>query len=99
MKYKESIMDKLSQMENSNPKMFWQLIRNLRQDRQQGNPINVDIWEKYYKCLSQQIHKKDISFENKINDFTQKLLNNNTRIEVLDREISENELMRHVSKL
>ena len=99
MKYKESIMDKLSQMENSNPKMFWQLIRNLRHDRQQGNPINLDIWEKYYKCLSQKIHKKDISFENKINDFTQKLLNKNTRIEVLDREISENELMRHVSKL
>ena len=40
--------------------------------------------------LSQKIHKKDISFENKINDFTQKLLNKNTRIEVLDREISEN---------
>ena len=48
-------MDKLSQMENSNPKMFWQLIRNLRHDRQQGNPINLDIWEKYYKCLSQNL--------------------------------------------
>ena len=98
--YKQGLMDKIASMENTNPKLFWKLIKDLKARNNNDNPIPLDIWEMYFKNLGYEKQKNKSNFDRNIQTLADQLLNNNTaKILELDKEITEIELRSHINKL
>ena len=88
-KYRNSILSKLSELENKNPKEFWNLLKELK-SKKNKNTINPDDYAKYFSELYKP-HPNSAG-DNIILNKIHNLSHNSTYVEELDKEISEGEL-------
>ena len=75
-------MDKIASMENSNPKLFCKLIKDLKSQNNCDNPIPLDVWEMYFKNLGYEKQRNKSNFDRNIQTLTDQLLNNNTAVTI-----------------
>ena len=91
-------MDKIASMENSNPKMFWQLIKDLKSNNYKDNPIVLNILEDYFKRLGLVKIDNNRKFDERIQGVTERLLNKRSKVGDLDKDISDEEINLHIKK-
>ena len=99
LKYKQDLMDKIASMENSNPKMFWQLIKDLKSNNVKDNPIVLNIWEDYFKRLGLVKIDNNRKFDERIQGVTERLLSKRLKVDDLDKDISDEEINLHIKKI
>ena len=64
-------MDRITDLESRDPKLFWKLIKDLKSSKQMCNDIDIQTWETYFKTLHSHdstSNKNDQGFEQKVDD-------------------------------
>ena len=51
---KSKLLDQISQLDARDGHRFWQLVNQLRQNKRTGNPIDPEIWAKYFTSLNKE---------------------------------------------
>ena len=97
--YKKKLVQKIAEMDDKNPREFWQLVNKLRSDKVKPNKsdlIEPGVWFDYFKNLSTSLQVESDS--NKI--FDKKIVQNikdyekrNLWIECLDKNITKQEIL------
>lgn len=98
--YKQTILQELQTLHDTNPKSYWKLISNLRDEdscSDTNNNISLDSWLKHFQSLN--------SLENKFSNrdqFLQDCVKNLEKEKVfneLDNSITQQEILAAISKL
>ncbi len=76
-----------------------EINQGLKREKGKGNPINLKVWEQYFKSLGQINQEDKTKHEQKLINLTAKLLRKDSKSPELDREITEGELCIHINKL
>lgn len=98
--FKQSILDKLDNLQSENPKEYWSLVNSLRNESRDKPEDSVDgkTWFDYFSKLSSipcNLEERIRNIENRV-----KILENNTSSFCpLDFEISMAELLKAIKKL
>ena len=89
--YKQDLMNKIAYLEDKNPKEFWNLIKQLKDNRTiKNNKINIQTWENYFRTLSGSKSKVQNKIDAKIaHNITEDLIMRPVKIEALDKEITK----------
>ena len=98
-KYKQDLLDKITYMEDRNPKIFWQLLKDLKGNKQNETGINIQTWENYFRNLGDVKHSHNNKFDNKVDEWFKHLMSKTNQVPVLDEEIKDTEIMKQISKL
>ena len=90
-KFKESINKKISDLEDNNPKEFWNLVNKLKNDKQNKTEIDLDETATYFESLYKP--KKLSEEDKKVIKHLNTKLQNGVEIEELDNPISSDEIL------
>lgn len=98
-KFKQNILDSLDNLRDNNPKSYWNLIKELKEDISDGpeNSIQSNVWFSYFHSLNFNSDKFKDRLE-EINKKVKKLEKNQTFCE-LDFKITIKEILDAVNKL
>ena len=94
------VVNKLTNLKNTNPKQFWNLINELKNSNTSTStciPISPEKWDEYYKTLN--MTDKNNDFHNSIGS---KILNMQNRKEsnhMMNSQITEKEIILAIKKL
>ena len=102
--YKQNILNKISCLEQKDPKEFWRLVNYLRSNVKEGNDLNVNILYEHFKALNNKddlykLGKFDDRFEHKIKEQLKDLQDNNIPVPQLDNPVTKAELDKTVKSL
>jgi exonuclease III len=102
-KYKQGILDKISEMEDKNPKEFWRLVNTLKGTKEKGEEIDPSVFFDHFKALNEinSPHRNgfDKGFEEKINERLKSLWDKTQTNPILDKPICAEELKENVNSL
>jgi hypothetical protein len=101
LKFKEDISAQIQNLEDKNPKAFWELVNKLRDRKKNGNNLHPDTWLEYFKDL----HKKkvnmkyDMDFQEKVENKLKNLSNLKIYNEELDKDITAKDIEENIQHL
>ena len=95
----ERTRTKLRTLQNSNPKKFWDLFKNLKEyDKQvKSNPIPTSKWVSHFSGLMNKSLKIDSNFEEELRNYIQ--INKNKVFSEINFKITESEISKAINKL
>ena len=88
--YKQTLINQLDSLHDNNPKLYWNLINDLRQQKekdQRGSVVDPPSWVSHFEKLNQV---KD--------EFKERLKNLEIQLDMLEKQTTFNELDMHISK-
>ena len=97
---KDELLEKIRQMEDKNPTVFWNLIKNIKQKKEQGEVIDPDEFFEHFKTLHSS--KTDKHFDEAFAKNIHESVKSNTNvitIDALDKQITRSELTKVTSTL
>ncbi len=100
IKKRETILNKIQELEDKNPAAFWNLVNSLRNKKTNEEVIDPEVFYEYFKQLhagAGNVHH-DHNFKAKIDNMISKLAGNNW-VNILDKSISQDELKKVVPQL
>ncbi|KAL9982422.1 hypothetical protein ACROYT_G004461 [Oculina patagonica] len=100
--FKEALLQKIANFESNNPKEYWEMVNDLRQQsaQQTTDAVNADEWLDYFKKLSSPTITSKSEFE-KLVDFNVSRIADLGKVNdpILDDEISLEEIHKASVKL
>ncbi|KAL9977170.1 hypothetical protein ACROYT_G014548 [Oculina patagonica] len=100
--FKEALLQKIANFESNNPKEYWEMVNDLRQQsaQQTTDAVNADEWLDYFKKLSSPTITSKSEFE-KLVDFNVSRIADFGKVNdpILDDEISLEEIHKASVKL
>ena len=98
--YKKSLLNQLEILHSDNPKLYWNLINELKESKscdENSSAVDSSAWVSHFRNLSEI----DDKFTERLNELKQKLskLENSTNFNELDFPIKESEISRTLAKL
>ena len=96
--YFQTIMNKIDDLEESNPKMFWKLLNSLKPEMKNSSDSCIDLatWHTHFKNIN-SIPQCQTQLVAKLNDML-KGLDSSAGNELLDKVISQREIMQSMYK-
>ena len=99
-KFKQGIFDRMTLMQDNDPKIFWKLVNELKRSKQQShNSIDLSTWEEYFRNLGQVPTGRIGKFEYQIDSKLEHLLSGNVTVDTLDKHFTDSEIISAVNKL
>ncbi|CAG2201919.1 unnamed protein product [Mytilus edulis] len=92
-KFKQNILDSLDNLRDNNPKSYWNLIKELKEDNSDGpeNSIQSNVWFSYFQSLNFNSDK----FKDRLEEISKKVKNleKNSTFRELDYKITLKEIL------
>ena len=95
--FKASMLKKISEISNQNPRAMWNVVKKLRAKKQQNIPITLEEFKEYYQSLLNT--KSEHTANPKLKQYLKSLLAKRTQDSIFDEEISFKELKQATDKL
>ena len=95
---KSKILQQIEKLHVNDGKKFWRLVNELHRMKRTGNPIDPEVWVEYFTNLnkeSDQTKRDSAKLLEKINE----LLRTNKTVEVLDKNITADEVKQSIREL